>query len=95
MAESSPLPSALASLLGPAGLLTEPTDLAPALADWRSLYQGRALALLRGPVLGRNARGVHRQGRVDADADVGLDRVGRGDGAAATSHGGAVSRAVR
>ena len=47
MAESSPLPSALASLLGPAGLLTEPTDLAPALADWRSLYQGRALALLR------------------------------------------------
>jgi FAD/FMN-containing dehydrogenase len=47
MAESSPLPPALASLLGPAGLLTEPTDLAPALADWRSLYQGRAMALLR------------------------------------------------
>ena len=47
MAESSSLPPALASLLGPAGLLTEPTDLAPALADWRSLYQGRALALLR------------------------------------------------
>jgi FAD/FMN-containing dehydrogenase len=47
MAESSPLPPALASLLGPTGLLTDPADLAPALADWRSLYQGRALALLR------------------------------------------------
>ena len=47
MAESSSLPPALASLLGPAGLLTDASDLAPALADWRSLYQGRALALLR------------------------------------------------
>ncbi|MCA3343146.1 MAG: FAD-binding oxidoreductase, partial [Roseomonas sp.] len=47
MADSPPLPPALASLLGPAGLLTDASDLAPALADWRSLYQGRALALLR------------------------------------------------
>ncbi|MFM8616741.1 MAG: hydroxyacid dehydrogenase, partial [Alphaproteobacteria bacterium] len=47
MADSSSLIPALASLLGPAGLLTEASDLAPALADWRSLYQGRAMALLR------------------------------------------------
>jgi FAD/FMN-containing dehydrogenase len=47
MADSSSLLPALGSLLGPAGLLTEASDLAPALADWRSLYQGRAMALLR------------------------------------------------
>ena len=47
MVDSPLLPPALASLLGPAGLLTEPADIAPALADWRNLYQGRALALLR------------------------------------------------
>jgi hypothetical protein len=47
MADSPPLIPALGSLLGPAGLLTEASDLAPALADWRSLYQGRAMGLLR------------------------------------------------
>lgn len=36
-----------AALLGPAGVLTAPADIAPALADWRSLYQGRAMAVLR------------------------------------------------
>ena len=41
------LPAALATLLGPAGLLTDPADIAPALSDWRSLYQGRAMAVLR------------------------------------------------
>lgn len=37
----------LHALLGPAGCLTDPADLAPALADWRGLYRGAALALLR------------------------------------------------
>ncbi|MFM7417633.1 MAG: FAD-binding oxidoreductase, partial [Alphaproteobacteria bacterium] len=47
MADSPSLLPTLASLLGPTGLLTEASDLAPALADWRSLYEGRAMALLR------------------------------------------------
>jgi len=38
---------ALAAVLGPAGLLTEPADLAPHLSDWRGLYTGRAMAVLR------------------------------------------------
>ena len=37
----------LTALLGPAGLLTDAADIAPALSDWRSLYQGNALAVLR------------------------------------------------
>ena len=41
------LPDALATLLGPAGVLTDPADIAPALSDWRSLYQGKAMAVLR------------------------------------------------
>ncbi|NMJ40404.1 FAD-binding oxidoreductase [Roseomonas sp. JC162] len=41
------LPDALATLLGPAGILTDPADIAPALSDWRSLYQGKAMAVLR------------------------------------------------
>ena len=41
------LPTALAALLGPAGLLTDPADIAPALTDWRGLYRGAALAVLR------------------------------------------------
>ncbi len=43
----SDLPDALATLLGPAGLLTDPADIAPALSDWRGLYRGAALAVLR------------------------------------------------
>lgn len=35
------------ALLGPAGVLTDPADIAPALSDWRSLYQGQAMAVLR------------------------------------------------
>lgn len=38
---------ALRTILGPAGLLTAPEDLAPALSDWRGLYTGEAMALLR------------------------------------------------
>ncbi|GGJ28952.1 FAD-binding oxidoreductase [Neoroseomonas lacus] len=37
----------LSALLGPAGLLTDAADIAPALSDWRGLYQGRAMAVLR------------------------------------------------
>jgi FAD/FMN-containing dehydrogenase len=46
-----PLPAgllqALAGLLGPSGLLTEPTDIAPHLADWRALYQGASPCVVR------------------------------------------------
>lgn len=38
---------ALRAILGPAGLLTSPEDLAPYLSDWRGLYTGEAMALLR------------------------------------------------
>ncbi|AXY22665.1 MULTISPECIES: FAD-binding oxidoreductase [Komagataeibacter] len=34
-------------ILGPAGVLTDATDIAPFCTDWRSLYHGRALAVLR------------------------------------------------
>ena len=37
----------LGAILGPRGLLTDPSDLAPHLADWRGLYQGAALAVAR------------------------------------------------
>ena len=37
----------LAAILGPRGLLTDPADIAPHLADWRGLYQGAALAVAR------------------------------------------------
>ncbi|MCZ8148207.1 MAG: FAD-binding oxidoreductase [Roseomonas sp.] len=37
----------LAAILGPRGLLTNATDIAPHLADWRGLYQGAALAVAR------------------------------------------------
>ncbi len=38
---------ALAKRLGPRGLLTDPADIAPLSTDWRRLYQGRSVALLR------------------------------------------------
>ena len=38
---------ALRACLGPSGILTDPADLAPYLADWRGLYQGQAMAVLR------------------------------------------------
>jgi FAD/FMN-containing dehydrogenase len=42
-----PLLDALHALLGPRGLLTAPEDIAPALADWRGLYQGASPAIVR------------------------------------------------
>jgi FAD/FMN-containing dehydrogenase len=50
MPDALPPAEALAefhNLLGPAGLLTDPADLAPYLADWRGLYRGQAMAVLR------------------------------------------------
>ena len=38
---------ALRDALGPAGLLTDPSDTAPYAEDWRKLYQGRAPAVAR------------------------------------------------
>ena len=37
----------LTALLGPAGVLTDAADIAPSLSDWRSLYRGKAVAVLR------------------------------------------------
>jgi FAD/FMN-containing dehydrogenase len=50
MPDTLPPPALLEALndaLGAAGVLTAPEDLAPALSDWRGLYQGAAMALLR------------------------------------------------
>ncbi len=47
MQSPSALPDDLATLLGPTGLITDPADIAPALSDWRGLYRGAALAVLR------------------------------------------------
>ncbi|GBQ30571.1 FAD-binding oxidoreductase [Gluconacetobacter azotocaptans] len=46
-APSADLLSRLAALLGPAGLLTEQSDVEPFCTDWRALYHGRAAAVLR------------------------------------------------
>ncbi len=47
MSDLAPLLDRLGSLLGPRGLLTDPADLAPHLADWRDLYHGRTPCVLR------------------------------------------------
>jgi FAD/FMN-containing dehydrogenase len=39
--------SALHDIVGPRGLLTDPTDIAPYTQDWRQLYQGRTDAVIR------------------------------------------------
>jgi len=44
---TQPVLDALRACLGPSGILTDPGDLAPYLADWRGLYQGQAMAVLR------------------------------------------------
>ncbi|UPY36240.1 FAD-binding oxidoreductase [Sediminicoccus sp. KRV36] len=45
--ETAPLLEAFRAILGPPGLLSEPADIAPHLSDWRGLYQGEAMAVLR------------------------------------------------
>jgi len=42
-----PVLDAMRASLGPAGVLTDPADLAPYLTDWRGLYHGEAIAVLR------------------------------------------------
>ena len=39
--------AALAEVLGPGGMLTDPSDTAPFATDWRGLYRGRTAAVLR------------------------------------------------
>jgi FAD/FMN-containing dehydrogenase len=46
-AEHPALLAEFRTLLGPLGVLAEPGDIAPHLADWRGLYQGQAMAVLR------------------------------------------------
>ena len=43
----APLLDALHAIVGAPGLLTDAGDIAPYLRDWRSLYQGRAAAVVR------------------------------------------------
>ncbi len=43
----SDLIPALTALLGPAGVITDPADLAAHLSDWRGLYTGRSPCLIR------------------------------------------------
>jgi len=51
MPDDQPLPPSLldrlSALLGPRGLLTDPADLEPHLADWRALYRGRTPCVVR------------------------------------------------
>ncbi|MBP0443235.1 FAD-binding oxidoreductase [Roseomonas sp. SSH11] len=48
---ATPLPAtlmaALQSILGPRGIVTDPSDLEPHLSDWRGLYHGASPAMLR------------------------------------------------
>jgi FAD/FMN-containing dehydrogenase len=46
-ADRADLLARLAGLLGPRGLLTDPPDIAPYGQDWRGLYQGQPLAVVR------------------------------------------------
>lgn len=48
----------LQTLLGPKGCVTDPADMAPHLTDWRSLYHGTALAVLRPASTGDVAEAV-------------------------------------
>lgn len=45
--DTSAFLSRLSTLLDPRGLVTDPTDMAPYLIDWRRLFQGQALAVVR------------------------------------------------
>ena len=45
--DTAPLLAEFGALLGPPGVLDAAADIAPHLADWRGLYQGQAMAVLR------------------------------------------------
>jgi FAD/FMN-containing dehydrogenase len=47
IADADAFLATLRAIVGAAGLLTDPHDTAPFLQDWRRLYQGRALAVVR------------------------------------------------
>jgi FAD/FMN-containing dehydrogenase len=47
MTERAALPDRLGALLGPQGLLTDPADLDGVARDWRGMFRGRPVALLR------------------------------------------------
>ncbi|MCR9085410.1 MAG: FAD-binding oxidoreductase [Rhodobacteraceae bacterium] len=53
------LVSSLASVLGDAGLITDPAEMAPYLTDWRGEWRGRARAIAR-PATAQEAAGVIR-----------------------------------
>ncbi|HYF06255.1 MAG TPA: FAD-binding oxidoreductase [Acetobacteraceae bacterium] len=63
---------ALRTILGPAGLLEDPADLAPYLTDWRALYRGAAPCVLRPGTMEELARAV----RLCAEAGVPMVPVG-------------------
>src|SRR4051812_7466794 len=41
------LPQRLAAIVGERGIITAAADMAPYLADWRDLYKGSAIAVVR------------------------------------------------
>ncbi len=58
-ADPAGLVAALASIVGPAQVLTGQHDTAPFLADWRGRYRGRALAVVRPSTTAEVAAVVH------------------------------------
>src|SRR5471030_801112 len=44
---SGDLPQRLAAIVGARGIITDAADMAPYLADWRVLYKGNAIAVVR------------------------------------------------
>ena len=41
------MPQRLTAIVGERGIITDGPDMAPYLADWRDLYKGRAIAVVR------------------------------------------------
>src|SRR3990172_1541461 len=56
---SADLVARLGAVVGPGGLVTDPAEMAPYLTDWRDLYQGRAVAVVRPASTGEVAAVVH------------------------------------
>lgn len=60
--------AAIADVVGPRGIITDPADIAPYSTDWRAMYQGRAAAVVRPASADEVARVV----RLCAAAGVGI-----------------------
>ena len=58
-AQSADLIARLGAVVGPGGLVTDPAEMAPYLTDWRDLYRGRAVAVVRPASTGEVAAVVH------------------------------------